>query len=320
MIYKTLTILGLILIIASSQSQAQFDPYTSLNMFNQMFYNPGYAGDGNEIEAKALNRSQWMGFEGAPNTFIASVDAPFKLLGHSHGAGLSIMSDRLGNFENTSLNLSYAYRRNLIQGSLGLGIGVNLISHSFTSEWISAGGDASNDMYIPTQSSYKPMVVDLNLGLYYSADNMFFSVSGRNLLSADIKYASPTEASSLKPTLFLGTAYEYQLANPLFSVEPGAFLGTDMSTTVLSISSLLNYNKQFFGGLAFKTGNGYKPSDFTFIAGIDLISGIEVAVSYDIITSKIINYSSGSFEFMVGYSFNLNVDKDTRKYKSVRFL
>ena len=56
------------------------------------------------------------------------------------------------------------------------------------------------------------------------------------------------------------------------------------------------------------------------LAGVDLPSGIEVAVSYDIGTSRMQNVSDGSFEFMLGYSFSLDIDKDNRKYKSVRFL
>ena len=82
-----------------------------------------------------------------------------------------------------------------------------------------------------------------------------------------------------------------------------------------SLSGILTYNEKFYGGVA------YKPIDaISFLAGVSLPSGIEVAVSYDLTTSSIINYSHGSFEFMVGYSFSLDKDKDNRKYKSVRFL
>jgi hypothetical protein len=77
----------------------------------------------------------------------------------------------------------------------------------------------------------------------------------------------------------------------MFSVQPGAFVATDYASTQISVSSLVTYNKRFFGGLS------YKPTDaISIIAGIDLPSGIHAAVAYDVTTSRIIKFSTGSFE------------------------
>jgi type IX secretion system PorP/SprF family membrane protein len=161
----------------------------------------------------------------------------------------------------------------------------------------------------------------MNLGLYYKADNLYLSISGRNLLDTHVKYLKEETGSTSDKQLLIGrqlyfsTGYNYQLANPMFAIEPGVFVATDFASTQISVSSLVTYNKRFFGGLS------YRPTDAViFIAGISLPSGIHVAVSYDMTTSRIIKYSSGSFEFMAGYSFSLDIDKDNRKYKSVRFL
>lgn len=296
--------------------------FSSLPMFNQMYYNPGYAGDGNDIEARVLVREQWMNFPGAPRTQTFNVDAPFKLFSQSHGVGLSIVNDGLGNFSNTELNISYAYRKSLIQGELGIGIGMNMVSHSFESEWrVSEGGDGSSDGVIPTNSSQQPLLFDANLGLYYKADNLYLSISGRNIFDTRVEYLKEETGSSVDKQLLFGkqlyfsTGYDYQLSNPMFSIQPGAFVATDFTSTQISISGIVTYNKRFFGGLS------YKPTDaIIFIAGISLPSGIHAAVSYDVTTSRIIKYSTGSFEFMAGYSFSLDIDKDDRKYKSVRFL
>ncbi|MBI9066619.1 MAG: PorP/SprF family type IX secretion system membrane protein [Salinivirgaceae bacterium] len=302
---------------------AQNDNYSSLNMFNHMYYNPGYAGDGNEIEAKGLNRNQWMGMPGTPNAFTFSIDMPFKLFGQHHGAGISIITDQIGYFSNTGLNISYAYRKSFMQGDLGIGAGLNMINQSLDGTFItSSGGDGSSDAAIPAGASNKPLALDLNLGLFYKSDNLFLSISGRNLFSSNLKYinAEGTEATgdavfSYGTQFFISTGYDYQLANPLFSLQPGIFIASDFASTQWSASGILTYNKRFFGGLA------YKPTDaISILAGVDLPSGIEVAVAYDFTTSRIINASKGSFEFMVGYSFSLDIDKDNRKYKSVRFL
>lgn len=315
-------LLLLFLLLSSIIAVAQQDPFMSLNRFSQMFYNPGYAGDGNEIEAKLLNRNQWMGFgDGVPNNFIANIDAPFKLFGHRHGAGLSLIRDNIGGFSNTGVNISYAYRRGFIQGDLGIGIALNMISHEFYLEKIvTSGGDVTTDILIPTTGNNdRPMIFDMNLGLYYSADNMYFSVSARNLLGSNINYYQK-EPVSIRPKVYLGGGYNYQLTNPLFSVEPIVFLATDIATTEFNLSSLVYYNKLFFGGLGIKTNTTLATSDVIALAGFKLLNGIQVALSYDISLTKMISYNSGSFEFMLGYSFNLDMDKDIRKYKSIRFL
>lgn len=300
-----------------SSAYCQYDPFVSLYMFNQMFYNPGYAGDGNEIEAKALGREQWMGFDGAPTTFFFNLDAPFKLFNQRHGVGLSIYNDEIGYSRNTGLNLSYAYRKSFIQGDLGIGVGLNMISLQFIdgTNWITSGDDVSEDPSIP-ETSEAPMIIDFNFGLYYSSDNLFLSLSGRNLANAHMKFKdSEKDETFVGRQVYLSTAYDYQLSNPMFSLKPGIMVGTDFSSTQLSVSSIVTYNKRIYGGLA------YKPTDaVSAIVGIDLPSGIEVAVCYDFTTSRLANSSSGSFEFMLGYSFNLDIDKDSRKYKSVRFL
>lgn len=306
------------------ESFAQNSNFSSLPMFNQMYYNPGYAGDGNDIEAKLLVRNQWMNMPEAPNTVTFNVDAPFKLFGHSHGAGISIAQENIGNFVNTEFNVAYAYRKSLVQGELGLGVGLFMLSHSFETNWLDPeGGTGQGDGGIPQNASYQPFLIDANIGIYYKADNLYMSLSSRNFTESKVKYLENEGESTTSNTkqvligrqMFFSTGYDYQLPNPMFSIQPGAFIASDFSSTQLSVSGIVTYNKRFYGGLSYKNTDA-----ITVISGIDLPSGIHASVAYDIITSRIINHSLGSFEFMVGYKFSLDIDKDNRKYKSVRFL
>ena len=298
-------------------AHSQTENFSSLNMFNYMYYNPGYAGDGNEIEARMFHRSQWLGFEGAPQTQTFSVDTPFKLFGIKNGVGLTLLNDKIGNFRNQGLSFSYAYRRVMLQGEVGLGLGLNVINQSFSGEWIFPDG-GSSDPWVPQNAEDKPMFFDMNLGFYYSSDNVYLSCSMRNLLQSEIKYDASAGGSAKSYNarqLFVGAGYEYQLPNPLFTLKPNLFIATDFSSTTFALSGIVRYNEKFYGGVS------YKPIDaVTFLAGMSLPSGIEVALSYDITTSSIIKYSTGSLEIMLGYSFNLSREKDSNKYRSVRFL
>jgi type IX secretion system PorP/SprF family membrane protein len=319
-------ILFIVIVFVSLNVFGQTANYSSLYMFNQMYYNPGYAGDGNDIEAKVLVRNQWMGFPGAPNTQTFNIDAPFKLFHLQHGAGISIINDKYGFNSNVGINISYAYRRSLIQGDLGIGVGLNMVNHALNADteggtWIK--GDSGTDPSIPELGATVPLIFDMNLGLFYKADNLYMSISTMNALSSQIKYLqsegvdnlSSTDGSFIGRQVFFSTGYDYQLANPLFAIQPGVFIATDFASTQWSLSATVTYNKRFFGGLTYK-----RTDAATIFAGIDLPSGINLAVSYDVTTSRIIRSSSGSFEFMAGYSFSLDLDKDNRKFKSVRFL
>ena len=95
------------LAICSLKSFSQQDPQLSMNMFNRMAVNAGYAGTTGSICATAIGRNQWMGFEGNPSTFILNLDAPVKVL--KGGLGLSIMSDQIGVENSVQAKLAYSY-------------------------------------------------------------------------------------------------------------------------------------------------------------------------------------------------------------------
>ena len=83
-------------------------------MFNNMAFNPAYAGASEGINVTALIREQWIGFKDgdgnkvAPETMFLTADMPLKFL-HG-GIGLSIMQDKLGFFRNINMKLGYAKR------------------------------------------------------------------------------------------------------------------------------------------------------------------------------------------------------------------
>lgn len=309
-----------LLTIANAQN---VDNLSTLATFNQMYYNPGYAGDGTEIEARGIIRNQWMGFKGAPNVTVFNIDGPFKLFGLRHGAGLSLGQDGFGNFKNTIINVSYAYRRSMLQGEVGIGVGLMFNNHGYSGEWITGIENSSSlDAGYPS-SEGQTMVFDGNIGVYYSADNLFMGLSVKNISNTEVKYKNESGISSgstyAPRQVTFSTGYRYQLLNPMFAIKPSAYIISDFKTAQVNLCGILSYNNRFFGGLGFLQPIGLGGDGYVLF-GVDLLSGFSAAVSYGLATSRIFSYSSGTFEFMVGYSFSLEIDKDARKYKSVRFL
>jgi type IX secretion system PorP/SprF family membrane protein len=61
--------------IAQVQVNAQQDAQSSLYFFNPLNFNPAYAGSRGSLNVTAVNRAQWVGWEGAPRTQFLSVHA-----------------------------------------------------------------------------------------------------------------------------------------------------------------------------------------------------------------------------------------------------
>ena len=83
----------LVFISAFLVSNAQQDYQITHYMFDNISYNPVYAGMNNNICGTILGRQQWAGFEGSPKTMLLS--------GHttvyeSFGAGILLYRDDMG--------------------------------------------------------------------------------------------------------------------------------------------------------------------------------------------------------------------------------
>src|SRR5665647_185510 len=119
--------IGFVLTIGSLNIQAQQAPMYTHYMNNTLVVNPAYAGSRDALTVTAINRMQWVDFEGAPVTQSLTMHMP---LSNEHmGIGLSVLNDKIGPTNTTSLVFDYAYRFNLTEKSkmaFGLSVGANL--------------------------------------------------------------------------------------------------------------------------------------------------------------------------------------------------
>lgn len=297
-------------------SYSQQDPTYSQPMFNQMSFNPGYAGSSDMVCFSLLTRQQWVGFDGAPSTTMITANMPFKVFGISSGAGLTMMSDQVGFEDNLSIALSYAYRLDIGTGKLGIGLSAGMFNKALKPEWDIPDSEnhtqPGEDPLIP-ENDESVVSFDLGFGLYYKTDDLYVGLSTTHLNEAKLKYSKGTPY--LKRQYYLIAGYNLPLGNPLFEVTPSIFLYSDGKISQISINAMVLYNKKFWGGVSYRAGDA-----LTGMIGIELFSGIRIGYAYDFTTSEIRNTSNGTHEFMIGYCFNLSLDRSPQRYKSVRFL
>ena len=71
-------IVFLLIIIYSDAAYTQQDAQYTQYMFNTMSVNPAYAGSRGQLSAAALYRAQWVGLEGAPESFTLNLHSPIR--------------------------------------------------------------------------------------------------------------------------------------------------------------------------------------------------------------------------------------------------
>lgn len=299
-------------LFVKAQQEAQFVH----NMFNGIYYNPGFAGSVGGISALGLVRQQWVGFNDedgnniAPNTYTLSIHSPLNFL-HG-GVGLNVYSDKLAFQSEIGVKLMYAFRMDLGMGNLGIGVQLDFLNSSFDFNKLKEGARDQEDPLLASGAD-NDMVFDLGLGIQYFVPEKF-SIG----LSSDRVLESQSDKLNYqyKRHYYLSGSYEFSFPNnPSFVIEPSLLIKSDAVETQFDLAALLKYNNKVWGGVSYSTLRVFDP--LAVIIGLN-IKDILIGYSYTIPTSAI--GSGGGHEIMVGYNFKIDMDKGRRSYRNTRFL
>ena len=111
-------------------------------IYNGLLINPAYAGSHVQLSATLSYRSQWVNFEGAPQTATLGVHSSVNK--SKVGLGLLATSDKIGSYTNTGIFGSYAYRIQDRKGgvfSMGLQGGLHNFRADYSSLNLKSGQD-----------------------------------------------------------------------------------------------------------------------------------------------------------------------------------
>jgi type IX secretion system PorP/SprF family membrane protein len=304
---KKLLFLAISFALISATTYGQQDPQFSQNMFNKLYANPAYAGSSDGICGTLLYRNQWTGFDGAPKTGVFSLDAPVNFL-HG-GLGLTILAaDELG-FENTfAVKLAYAFRFNIGQGNLALGLDAGLLQKSLDGDF---KFNDPGDPIIPTSSVSGSVFPDLGAGIYYNSDKLYLGASMSHLLESEVDYGDFT--STMARHIYAMGGYRFEFS-PSLSLTPSVFLKNVADQTQLDINANLHINNRFWVGASYRLEDA-----MVILAGLNITPNLRLGYSYDLTTSDLKDYSNGTHEIMLGYCYKIK-KKITPIIRNVRFL
>ena len=306
-------------ILAINVLKAQQMPIFTNYETSYAIINPGYYGMSEGVNVLGIYRNQWAGFKDdisgevvSPVTFFASADMPIKVL--KGGLGLSLMKDQLGFENDVAVNLGYSYHLDLGPGTLGMGLAFNF--NNRTVDFSKAKPLNDNDPYIPS-GQQSDMLIDFNLGFFYLVPETFYvAVSTTSLLEAKGKALDGQSSSSASfvgdRTFYLAAGYEYQFFNPRFRLNPSMMVLSDIASTQFNVGARLWYNNKMNFGVNYR----YQESVDILVGFV--IKGLQINYAYDINTMGL--KLPGSHEVSISYNFKLDMEKQPRIYRSIRYL
>jgi type IX secretion system PorP/SprF family membrane protein len=286
----------------SMQTWGQSDPMFTQYMFNEMYINPAYAGSRENVSVTGLLREQWVGLDGAPSTQTFSVHAP--ILGKKVGLGLTFLNESIGVSKRTGFNLNGSYRIPMDQNTLsfGLQLGVNSISESL----LDLGLASDNQFQLNTGKQLAP---NFGFGTYYVAPKWYLGLSIPRMIQNRLDVTTGTGAVqnklNVKDWHYFVTAGSIHSLSTDIKLRPALLIKTVNGAPMeLDLSCNVLLRDFVWVGLAYRTQDA-----LSFLAGAQLTKQLRLGYSYDMSTSKLKDFNSGSHEIMLGYDFSFDKNK-----------
>lgn len=273
--------------VSYSQQDAQYTQY----MYNTVNVNPAYAGSRGVMSIFGLHRTQWVGLDGAPVTNALSVNTPIE--NSNLGLGLSFVNDRIGpTVENTiSADISYTIKTS---ETYKLSFGVKGTANFFNLEVNKLRPQYQNDPLLQNLNNH--FSPNVGAGVYYHSDKSYLGLSVPNFFETKRYSDNDIAVYKERMNLYLIGGYVFDLSSNL-KFKP-TFLGKAVEGAPLQLDLSGNFliNDKFVLGAAWRWS-----AAVSFMAGFQVNDGLFIGYGYDLETTKLANYNSGSHEVFLRF-------------------
>ncbi|MBP6182755.1 type IX secretion system membrane protein PorP/SprF [Flavobacterium sp.] len=289
-------LIGLVLILLSGVLHAQQDAQFTQYMYNTININPAYAGSRQTMSVFALHRTQWVGLDGAPVTNTFSIHTPINE--SNIGLGLSIINDKIGPSDENNIAIDFSYSIPMSESyklSFGLKASANLLNVDF-SKLKYFTGDTSFDSNI--DNKFSP---NIGVGVYLHSDNSYIGLSAPNLL--ETKHFDRYAGSGADSYLAKEKIHYYLIAGHVFDLNGMVKFKPSLQTkfvrgTPLQVDLSGNFliNEKFMAGIAYRWS-----AAVSAMVGFQATENWFIGYGYDLETTQLAHYNSGSHEIFLRY-------------------
>ena len=293
------TITGLVFIGLTLSSSAQQIPLVNHMYVNNYLINPAYAGD-KGTNLYLLNRLQWVDVEGAPETFVASIDG---MVGNTNlGYGLMIMNDVTNIVGKSGIFGTYSYKLPLsekTQLSFGLSIGYEQNKILFDRV------NATNPVEITLINNIEDQSnVDANAGVTLNHDKLSVGISSYQLFANQNGFQDETTQAdyvySFMRHYVVNAGYRIEIEKEKLYLDPQVVVRfANQIDPQTDFNLMLNWGDMAWIGGGYRTNFGAN-----VIAGGVLATKLVGSYSYGRSVGPIERLSANSHEITIGYKFN----------------
>lgn len=299
-------ILFLVLILSGFISNAQQDAQYTQYMYNTVNVNPAYAGSRGVMSIFGLHRTQWVGLDGAPVTNSLAFNTPLK--DSKVGIGLSFVNDKIGPTTQSDISADISYT---IQTSetYNLSFGIKASANLFNLDKNKLNIYDPNELVLMDLDNF--FTPNFGAGVYLHSDKSYLGLSVPNFFNSKRYSDNDVQVYAQRMNIYLIGGYVFDF-NSNIKFKP-SFLGKVVEGAPLQIDLSGNFliNEKFVLGAAWRWS-----AAGSLMAGFHISDQMFIGYGYDLETTRLNNYNSGSHELFLRYEFN---KKSKEKVKSPRF-
>lgn len=282
-------------IICVGQQDAQYSQY----MYNTISINPAYAGSRNVMSVFGLHRTQWIGLEGAPETNNFSINAPMN--NNAFGIGISIINDKIGPSIDNSFAFDLAYSI-AISEKFKLSFGLKGTLDRLDINVSKLNPFHQNDPEFKNfTSSLHP---NIGFGLFLYSNSTYFGLSLPNSLEINRYDDESVSFYRDKRSYYFISGHVLELSDA-FKFKPAVVSKyTEGAPLQLDFSANFLYKEKLLLGGAIRIN-----AAVSALLGYQVDESWFVGYGYDLDTTKLSNYNSGSHELFVRFELFKNYSK-----------
>jgi len=287
-------VLFISIVIIGSAFSAQQLSFNSQYMLNQYIINPAAAGQHLEAPISLSVRQQWAGIQGAPVSQFISFN---RRMGKAQNMafGTQLFNDVNGAFKNMGMQGTYAYQLKINENSK-LSFGASAILSQTTVDGTNfIVNDYSDETLLGVKQ--KSSAPDASAGIFYFSQNAFIGASLNQLLQAKYSFGENLIQNSQINHIYGSGGIKIKMG-PGYKIEPSFLIKiVGPAPTEIDLNARFFYRENVWLGFSYRNSG----------ANI-LMVGLErdrfvIGYAHDFTSSNIKNYSAGTNELHLQYSF-----------------
>ena len=274
-------------LVSTAQQDAQYTHY----MYNTININPAYAGSRGALSVFGLHRTQWVGLDGAPVTNSASVNFPIE--NSNLGVGMSFVNDRIGPTSENLISVDVSYTIKTSE-TYKLSFGIKGSANLFDLDVNKLNPETQNDPLLQNFSNkFSP---NFGAGVYLHSDKLYLGLSVPNFFETNRYSDNEIAINKERMNYYIIGGYVFDLS-PSIKFKP-AFLSKIIEGAPLQLD--VSGNFLLFDKLVLGAAWRWDAA-VSFMAGFQITNGLYIGYGYDLETTKLRHYNSGSHEIFLRF-------------------